>query len=259
MSALSPEGQRMVQALRSEAMSPDERARLRARVLGSAAAAATLVAASTAASAQAGASAAAGAVGATQTAAATVTATAVAAPVSFGAKVAGVSLAWKLGVASALVAAVPVTHSLVQTREEASRVEQHEPARRTIARERAPRRFVAPDPAVFVPRIEPPPVEAPQLAAVVEAASVQPVVAAPAVKPRAEPPVSEPVAASQSGRPGLSASTLRAESALLEQALEAERDGQLELARQALERHARTYPNGLLAPERERVRARLND
>jgi hypothetical protein len=275
MSGLSPDGQRMVQALRSERMSPDERARLRARVLGSAAAAATLAAAGTAAS-QAGAGAVASAAGATQTATlGTAAAAAVAAPVSVGAKVAGAGLLWKLGVASALVvASVPVTQSLVQTRAPAARTVQHEPAARN-PRLRAPARAHEGAAEPTVSQVEPAGlVEAARptepRAALTELAPVEPapppadVERAPARAPAAralaptKPRVSvaAPVEASLA-EPAAPASSLRAESELLEQALEAERDGQLEQARAALERHALRYPHGLLAPERERVRARL--
>jgi hypothetical protein len=54
-------------------------------------------------------------------------------------------------------------------------------------------------------------------------------------------------------------STLAAESALIERALAALRDGDTAAAEEALARHALLYPQGALAPERERTRTRLHD
>lgn len=53
-------------------------------------------------------------------------------------------------------------------------------------------------------------------------------------------------------------STLRAETALIERALYALRIGDRDAARAALAEHARLFPNGLLARERERALARAN-
>jgi TolA-binding protein len=53
--------------------------------------------------------------------------------------------------------------------------------------------------------------------------------------------------------------TLRAETALLEQALAALKHGDLAAARRELARHAAQFPNGHLAPERERALARIRE
>lgn len=53
--------------------------------------------------------------------------------------------------------------------------------------------------------------------------------------------------------------TLRAETALMEQALGAIKHGDWVTAKQKLAEHARTFPNGHLAPERERALERMRE
>jgi TolA-binding protein len=229
---LTPQGQRMVKALRSERMSAEERARLRARVLRTAAAG-SMAAAATATTAKAS--------GALSGAAAS-PAAAVGAASGPLAKAVSAGLLWKVGVVSALVvASVPVTQSMLVPREQASRSTEHAPrAQRapapTVQRVREPTAT-----APVAQRVAPAPVSSPPRVITVEAAPAPPSPHVPLAKPKH-------VEAS---------SSLNAESALIEQALEAVRDGDRERARRVLSQHASSYPQGLLAPERERVRARL--
>lgn len=86
-----------------------------------------------------------------------------------------------------------------------------------------------------------------------------------------EPVGSEPVGSEPSpARPSVGAfpvvsakpldeGTLREETALMERALGALRQGDLPAARRALDEHAARFPNGHLAPEREGARRRLAD
>jgi hypothetical protein len=53
-------------------------------------------------------------------------------------------------------------------------------------------------------------------------------------------------------------STLREETVLVERALYALRLGDRDGARRALDEHARRFPDGLLAPERDRALSRVN-
>jgi hypothetical protein len=59
--------------------------------------------------------------------------------------------------------------------------------------------------------------------------------------------------------PVLDEGTLRAETALMEQALAAMKRGDLVTARRALAEHTLEFPNGHLAPERERALARIRE
>jgi hypothetical protein len=235
---LSPQGRHMVRALRSEQLSAEDRARLRARVLRTAAAA-SVAAAATVTTAKASGSALSGAA-ATQASAVSVAAAS--APL---AKAAGVGLMWKLGVASALmVASVPATQTLLTTHDAKPRVAEH-----AARAHHAPVKRVA----QHVPVAEPAPVVSP-----LPVSTPEPLVPAPAlavVEPAFEP---APLPAARPKKPAVAqASSLVAESALLEQALQAARDGDPVRARRVLALHALSYPDGLLAPERERVRARL--
>ena len=260
MTRLSPDARRLVQALRQERTSEHERARLRARVLRSAAvgagASAGLASTGLAATAQAGNASGGGAsVAAIAHGKSALAAVLTASPATLGGKLAALGLGVKVSALAVLAVAAPVLYSASSSREpdasaRHSKVAEHAPApvvwpRSSLAlpvpastHERAPEPLAE--------RLPPAPV--PAIAAASEpASSFEP--------PRRTPALRLPAPARP--EPPAQASTIAAESALIERALAALRDGALAQAHEALARHAARYPDGVLAPERERTRKRL--
>ena len=265
MTKLSPDARRLVYALRDERLSADERARLRARVLGGGAALVSTTLAATSASAASATPASAAAVVAVhgKVAAASAAGLGSAVPAAVGTKVLATGLVLKLGAPLVLaLAAVPLVRLSSQpSRAPAAVVDSQiaEPAHRA-ARQQG--KFecseavaaleiqdlpTADDTAATVPTLaeNAPPTAAPLHAAVRAdtGRTLRPRGAARAVRSMPEPPTQ--------------LSTLAAESLLIERALSALRDGDLTLAEHTLTHHAVSYPNGALAPERERTLLRL--
>jgi hypothetical protein len=269
MTRLSPDARRMVQALREERMSDGDRARLRARVIGVGAVVSAGAVAAGVGQAKAMGTALAGTVAAETASVGTGVAMA-AAPVTLG-KLVTAGLAWKVSVATLVIAsAVPLVQLTTAANQVAKTSATHEQAHGethvdVAVRARDKGLEGAPPVAMILPSAEPQPpaeptspvessvAEAPHVALRKDSAERAPRSAQqprPASEPQT-PPGPTVASADESG-------SLARESALIESALRTLRDGDREAARRLLDEHQLHYPHGALAPERERTRARLN-
>lgn len=255
-----PEIQALEEALRSDL--PDERqaARLRARFAALTVAGAAMAASSSAAASTLGAKAA----GAGWFASAT-------------ARVAALSWGAKVGLATAVSASVAAPAWILTSHAEPSRdtvAVVATPKAKRAAKTNVPseRRAVgAPSaPVVETSGAREETSDEPSASAVAPTGPrrVEPRRAAPAVAiaPAAAPAPEAAAVSTAAAAPTLavadgfqSVTTLREETALVDQALAALRAGDLALARDRVQEHERRFPNGLLRRERERARAKLEE
>jgi TolA-binding protein len=257
MTSSDPDIEPLIDALRSDFPEQKQAERLRARLVAAGIIASGVVATPSAAAGSTGSSALGGA----------------GAQASVVSKAAAVFGGSKVLLAAVVVAgsSLPVAAYVVQssTGTETSKVA--EAFERANTERSAPSAAPAPlaTPELPAPAQESVPLRAP-VAEEERAADVRPAPVAPVTRPERPVTTSSPspepetplprasVAAFAPITPPPQESTLRAEAELMARALSALRSGEYTTARSLLRQHAERFPNGALAPERDRALARLN-